>query len=269
MSNFGIARYKGGWALVTGAARSQGLGHAFSRRIAAEGINLVLVDILEDQLAERAAELRRDFGVSVRTVCCDLGQQAPYPEIEMAVEGIAIDLLICNHMYTPQETPKVIDMPLEQHVRVLEINGRAYLNLMHRFAGEMASRGKGAVVVVASGAGLTSAPYTAAYSANKAYQIAYGEALWYELQGTGVDVLVVIGGLMRTHAGIDGYPSWLIEEPGDVAAKVLPQIGRRHMVVPGRANRFFLWMQTRMSTRRKTVRQIGKFMEKGLKKSSS
>jgi uncharacterized protein len=44
---------------------------------------------------------------------------------------------------------------------------------------------------VASGVGLTSAPYAAAYAANKAFQITLGEALWYELQGSGVDVLVM------------------------------------------------------------------------------
>ena len=55
----------------------------------------------------------------------------------------------------------------------------------------MRDRGRGAIIIVASGVGLTSAPYAAAYAAIKAFQITLGEALWYELQGSGVDVLVM------------------------------------------------------------------------------
>ncbi len=267
MTTTGTERFKGGWALVTGAAREEGLGYAFARKLAGQGINLLLVDILADDLAQRAAELRRDFGVEARTVVCDLGQPAPYAPLEDAVKDLAVDILICNHMFTPKDTPKILDMPLGTHNRILDINARGYLNLIHRFATDMRARGRGAIIIVASGAGLTSAPYTAAYSANKAFQIAFGEALWYELKGSGVDVLVMIGGLMRTQGdALDSYPHWLIAEPTDVVDEVLPAVGRQHMIVPGRVNRAFVWFQTRVLSRRKTVEQIGRFMETGLGK---
>jgi short-subunit dehydrogenase len=69
-------------------------------------------------------------------------------------------------------------------------------------------------VIVASGAGLQTTPYTGAYSANKAFQRALGEALWYELQGSGVDVLVAAPGLMDTQGdALAGYPQWMIMRP--------------------------------------------------------
>lgn len=264
MSAHGISRYKGGWALVTGPARKQGLGYAFCRRIASEGINLVLVDVMAEELAARAGELERDYGVEVRQVICDLGQPAPYAAIEEAVEDIAVDLLVCNHVYTPTDAPKILDMTLAEHNKLLDINGRAYMNLIHRFASAMRERGKGSIVIVSSGAGLTSAPYTAAYSANKAFQIAYGEALWYELKGSGVDVLVMIGGVMPTYEALQDFPKWLLRDPAQVVDEVLPAVGRKHLIVPGLANRVFTFMQTKLSSRRRTVKQLGKFMEKGL-----
>jgi short-subunit dehydrogenase len=203
----------------------------------------------------------------VRTATCDLGAHVPYETIEEAVGGIDIDVLVCNHMFTPADTPPILDMPLETHSRMIDINARAYTNLIHRFGRDMRDRGRGAIIIVASGAGLTSAPYTAAYAANKAFQITLGEALWYELQGSGVDVLVMIGGLMNTQGdALAKYPQWMIAEPAAVVREVLSAVGRKPMVIPGFPSRAFLFAQTRLMSRRRAISSIGRFMESGLGK---
>jgi len=262
-----IADFHGGWALVSGAARSQGLGCAFARQLAAEGLNLLLVDVLDAELRMRAKELRQQFDVQVRTATCDLGASAPYLAVEDAVDGIAVDVLVCNHMFTPADTPPILDMPLEMHTRMLDINARGYTNLIHRFGREMRTRGRGAIIIVGSGSGLTPAPYTAAYSANKAFQIALGEALWYELRGTGVDVLVMIGGLMNTQGDVlAGYPQWMFAEPDSVVREVLSAVGRKHILVPGVVNRVILFTQIRLMPRRRSVEAMGRFMAAALGK---
>lgn len=263
-----VSDYAGGWALVTGAAREVGLGYAFARHLATEGLNLVLVDILADELRLRAQELRDQFGVQVRTAACDLGEPAPYAALEEAIGGIEIDVLICNHMFTPPETPPILDMPLETHSRMIDINARGYTNLIHRFGTEMRARGRGAIIIVSSGVGLTSGPYTGAYAANKAFQLMFGQALWYELRGTGVDVLVMIAGLMNTQGdALSKYPRWLMAEPADVVPEVLSALGRKPTVVPGFASRAFLFMQTRLMSRKQALTSIGRFMASGLGKS--
>jgi short-subunit dehydrogenase len=90
-----ISKYAQSWALVTGAAREQGLGYAFARQLAVEGLSLLLVDILNEELHARAKELRRQFGVDVRTATCDLGAHAPYKTVDEAVGGLDIDVLVC------------------------------------------------------------------------------------------------------------------------------------------------------------------------------
>ncbi|OBB12898.1 hypothetical protein A5761_21715 [Mycolicibacterium setense] len=262
-----ISEYAGGWALVTGAAREQGLGYAFARHLAAEGLNLVLADVLDEELTLRAQELRDQFDIEVRTAACDLGEPAPYARIESAIAGIVVDVLICNHMFTPTDTPPILDMPLETHSRMIDINARGYTNLIHRFGTEMRGRGRGAIIIVSSGVGLTSGPYTGAYSANKAFQLMFGQALWYELRGTGVDVLVMIAGLMNTQGdALSKYPRWLMAEPADVVPEVLSALGRKPTVVPGFASRAFLFVQTRLMSRKQALTSIGRFMASGLGK---
>lgn len=262
-----IRAYRGGWAVVTGAAREVGLGYAFARQLAAEGMNLVLVDVLDEELTARAAELRAEFGIDVRAVPCDMADNNAIEQIEQAATGIEIDLLVCNHMFTPADTPRILDMPLDVHRRMIDINARGYTDLVHRFGNQMRTRGRGSIIIVASGVGLTSSPFTGAYGANKAFQIGLGEALWFELLGSGVDVLVMVGGLMNTQGDLfDRYPQWLISEPHAVVRRVLTAVGRKHMLVPSLPNRLFLLAQTRLMSRRRAVVSIGEFMAKGLGK---
>ncbi|MDT5129385.1 MAG: uncharacterized protein QOH54_5029, partial [Mycobacterium sp.] len=62
------------------------------------------------------------------------------------------------------------------------------------------------------------------------------------------------------------YPQWLVGDRDNVAPEVLAAIGRKHMIVPGVLNRAFVLAQTRLSSRRRTVSSIGRFMERGLGK---
>jgi uncharacterized protein len=72
MAEHPLDAYAGCWALVTGSARREGLGFAFARELASRRINIALVDILGEELEQRAAELRSSYGISVRTVATDL-----------------------------------------------------------------------------------------------------------------------------------------------------------------------------------------------------
>jgi short-subunit dehydrogenase len=260
------ARY-GDWALITGAARAEGLGYTFARQVAEQGMNIVLLDILEAELHQRAEELRQNYGVEVRTIAVDLAPIASIETIIRAMQDIKVGLLVCNHMYTPANTPKILDMDLATHHRMMDINARAYTSLIHTFGNQMRERGQGAIVIVASGAGLLPAPFTGAYSANKAFQIALGEALWYELRGTGVDVVVVAAGLMKTQGdALSQYPQYMISETDPVVKEVLTNLGKRHMVIPGLVNKLFMFLQTKLMSRQQAVNSIGNFMAKGLGK---
>jgi len=257
----------GPWALITGAARKEGLGYSFARKLAAAGINLLLVDILETELHQRANELHQKFQIDAIPVTLDLGQVDFMPQLKEIADEKEVGLLICNHMFTPADTPKILDMELDIHHQMLNINARAYTSLLHSYGRQMRARNKGGIVVVSSGAGLMPAPYTGAYAANKAFQIALGEVLWYELKETAVDVVVQAAGLMDTQGdALSKYPQFMVADPTDVVEETLANLGKKHLVVPGLINKLFLFMQLRLMSRRRAINSIGSFMERGLGK---
>ena len=64
----------------------------------------------------------------------------------------------------------------------------------------MVARGKGAIVLVSSGAGLAGGKNMVAYSASKAFDMVMAEALWAELHGKGIDVLGLVLSVTDTPA---------------------------------------------------------------------
>ena len=84
------------WALVTGA--SAGIGLAFARVIAADGLNLVLVARRRDRLEQLAGELNIAHGTQCNSIAVDLADAGAPQAIfdELRTEGIAIDLFVNN-----------------------------------------------------------------------------------------------------------------------------------------------------------------------------
>lgn len=262
-----FGRQYGPWVLITGAARAEGLGYGFARQLAGRHLNLVLVDILADELEARANELRQKYHVAVKTVPLDLSQRDFLPQLQAATDGLEIGLLVCNHMFTPKETPTILDMPLETHYAMLDINARAYTTLIHSYGRQMVAQQHGGIIIVSSQGGLRGTPYTGAYSANKAFQMMLGESLWYELRHTPVDVLILAPGLTNTQGdALNDYPSIMLMEVEPVVAEALAQLGKKHLVIPGTVNKLFNFMTTHFMGREQAVVTNGDFMAKGLGK---
>jgi short-subunit dehydrogenase len=86
------------------------------------------------------------------------------------------------------------DREIEQ-VRVLV---EAVVALTRAFVEPMVQRGHGAILNVASTAGMQPLPYNAGYSAAKAYVLTFSEALHQELRGQGVTVTALAPGPVET-----------------------------------------------------------------------
>ncbi|MEM7434780.1 MAG: SDR family NAD(P)-dependent oxidoreductase [Myxococcota bacterium] len=257
----------GPWALVTGAARREGLGFEFARQLGRLGMNLILVDVLEGEVEARARELQKSAGVHVLPVGLDLGRKGFLSTLTAEVGDREVGLLICNHMHTPTDTPTFLDMELSALDAMLDINARAYTHLIHAFGNAMVSRGKGGIILVSSGASLTAAPYALSYSANKAYQRILGEGLSFELRKLGVDVLVVVSGLLNTQGdAMAGYPQAMVMETEPVVREVLAGLGRTIRVTPGLFNKAVVFFQSRLMTANAAVNQVGRFVARGLRK---
>ena len=117
----------GPWALVTGA--SSGIGKEFARRIAAAGINLVLVARREGLLQEVGRSIAADFKVDYRALAMDLSLEGFIERLTRDTNDLDIGLVVSNAgTPNPGEFLK-LDRQLLQ--ATLRLNTMAHLDITH------------------------------------------------------------------------------------------------------------------------------------------
>jgi NAD(P)-dependent dehydrogenase (short-subunit alcohol dehydrogenase family) len=216
-------------ALVTGASR--GLGRALAGALAAAGAKVVLVARGRQELEQTASEIRAAGG-QAHAVAADVADK----DATHAVAGQAaalvgpIDILINNaSTLGPVPLRLVLDTDCEELQRALAVNVVGPFRLTKAIAGSMVLRGGGLVVNVSSDAAVEAYPRWGAYGASKAAFDHLGRVLAAELAGTGVDVLAIDPGEMRTRMHADAVPDAdpsTLRDPAGVAASVVELVRR-------------------------------------------
>ena len=180
-------------ALITGG--TSGIGAAFARALAARGDDLVLVARNADRLTEMATELKEHYAVSVEEIVADLAVRS---EVVGVAERLAsteqpIDLLVSNAGFGVRK--KLTEVDTTPHEHAIDVMIRAVLMLGAAAGRAMRQRGAGTIINVSSTAGFMR---MGGYSAIKAWVTAYSEGLANELHGTGVKVVALCPGWVRT-----------------------------------------------------------------------
>jgi short-subunit dehydrogenase len=200
-----MEQLRGGTALVTGA--SGGIGRQIARRLAGEGMNVVISGRREDALAEVVAELRGS-GVKAEAVPADLNdlsQVDPLVERSEAALG-PIDLLVNN---AGVETVGAFTAySREQLTSMVDVNLTAPLLLTHKVVPGMLERDRGHVVFISSLAGKVGPAYNEPYAATKAGLIGLTQSLRAEYLKAPIGFSVVCPGFV---AG-DGMYQRMVEE---------------------------------------------------------
>jgi short-subunit dehydrogenase len=230
-------------ALVTGA--SSGIGEVLSRKLAAEGTDLVVVARDRQRLEALAEELTAAHGVAVEVLRADLAEKAQLAAVEERAASTvsAVDLLVNNAgfgTYGP-----FVELDADDEEREVQVNCNALVRLCHAAAPPMVARRSGTIVNVSSLASRSPTPNNAVYAATKAFVTHFSEALHEELRGTGVAVTCVEPGFTRTEfqerAGLTeqaGMPAFVWQSAEDVADATLAGARRgQALVVPGAHNK--------------------------------
>ncbi|NEM07115.1 mycofactocin-coupled SDR family oxidoreductase [Geodermatophilus normandii] len=169
-------RVEGKVALVTGAARGQGRAHAV--RLAAEGADVVVVDVcgqLPDVTYPSASE--EDLDETVRQVEAQ-GRRAVSAVVdvrdlaglkEAADRGVAefgrLDVVVANAgICSPRPWDQVAP---EVFANTLDVNVTGVWNTVMATAPHLASAGGGSIVLVSSAAGLKVQPFMVHYTTSK------------------------------------------------------------------------------------------------------
>jgi short-subunit dehydrogenase len=231
-------------ALVTGA--SSGIGAEIARELARRGHGLTLVARRKEKLDALAAELGDQHGIRAETLGCDLSKPASRDRLPGRVEalGLDVEILVNNAGFATGGAFYESDpsRELEQVLVLVE----AVVSLTAAFLPAMVKRGRGGILNVASTAGMQPLPYSAGYSAAKAYVLTFSEAIHQEVRGLGVSVTALAPGPVDTEfweqAGWQAggrsfekaFPSPAKPSARDVAkAGVSGLADGRRVVVPG------------------------------------
>jgi len=165
----GDMRLEGRTGFVTGGA--SGIGAATARRLASEGARVVVADIDADRAGKVAADVG---GESVKVDVKDVAS------VRLAVSAAErtvgpIDILVNNA--GTDRFAFFVDTDEETWDHVLGVNLRGTLACTHAVLGGMQERRRGAIVNVASEAGVVGAPAGATYAASKAGVLGFTKAI--------------------------------------------------------------------------------------------
>jgi hypothetical protein len=248
----------GPWALVTGA--SAGIGAEFARQLAAAGLNLILVARRKQRLDDLAAQLESAHKVNVQTVAADLARPDFISVIVSAAGSLEIGLLVNNAGFGL--AGHFLDHELEKELALLDVNCRAPLALTHVFGRQMAQRKRGGIIFVSSVSGFVATPFETHYSASKAYELWLAEALGFELEKNGIDVLALCPGSTDTEFhGVAGSRAVATMPVEPVVETAIRQLGEKPVAIPYWRNRLLVYL-LKFTPRRLQTRVAGRVMRR-------
>ncbi|MGY6411651.1 MAG: glucose 1-dehydrogenase [Alkalilacustris sp.] len=174
-------RLQGKRAIVTGAG--SGFGAGIARRFAAEGARVLACDINGPAARSIAAEIG---GLAQTTDVADPASVAALAEAARAGMG-GVDILVNNagitHLPAPMEEVSEADFD-----RVFAVNCKSVYLMARAFVPAMKAAGSGAILNIASTAGVSPRPRLNWYNASKGWMITATRAMAVELAPAGVRV---------------------------------------------------------------------------------
>lgn len=181
-------------AVVTGAA--SGIGAAISKKLAAHGAIIGMLDIDEKAVVAAAADLAAR-GMDAVGIHCDVARDA---ECEAAMRTIVsryggIDILVNNAGITQRSA--FVDTRVEVYRRVMDVNFFGSLHCTQHAISHLIAR-KGAIVIIESLAGVAPLLGRTGYCASKHALHGLFTSLRAELIGSGVHIMIVCPGFVQT-----------------------------------------------------------------------
>ena len=184
------------YALLTGA--TSGIGYELAKLLATDGYNLVLVARNKKLLQQMTDQLKERFNVEITPLAKDLfKKKAPIEIYNKTKEmGISIDVLINDA--GQGERGKFIEIPLERHLDIIQLNIASLVSLTKLFLDDMVQRNEGRILQLGSEAGKAPMPLLSVYAATKAFVVSFSESLSNELKDTGVTLTALQPGATAT-----------------------------------------------------------------------
>ena len=208
--------------VISGA--SSGIGLALARHYLEGGATVAAFarrgELLQNLAAEFPGKVHcytldvRD-GPAIQRAAADFMSRAGIPDIVIANAGVSRGTLT---EYAEDE---------EVFQNIMDINVLGMVKTFQPFHAAMRETRRGTLVGVASVAGFRGLPGSGAYSASKAAAITYLESLRVELHGSGVKVVTICPGYVKTPmTDVNAYPMPFILKADIAAHRIARVIGQ-------------------------------------------
>lgn len=252
------------WALVTGA--TAGIGESFTRLLAKNKYNIVLVARDLPRMQERAQALEEKFMVQTRIIQADLSTDAGCSTIEQYIANNQVDVLINNAGFGLNKAFTMSSLEAEQ--QMFDVLVRTPMRLMHVALPLMKQRNKGVVINVSSVAGFIAG---GTYSAAKSYLTVLTESLHTELAGTHVKISSLCPGFTRTEfhqrgrMSMKGLPNFMWLDSDALVSKAWGDaLKGKAISIPGWQYKLLIFVIQGLP--RTIVRKVGMSMRKKQRK---
>ncbi|EPY26693.1 beta-keto reductase, partial [Strigomonas culicis] len=180
----------GNWAVVTGA--SEGIGLAMTMDLARRGFNVCVIARTASKLDAVVEDVKK-AGVEGLAIPFDFSTatSADYDKLFKELDKIDVAVLVNNVGVNYDYTNYFDEVDLETDLRLLKVNTEATVRMTKYVVPKMKAKRAGAILCLGSFSAVTPTALLATYAGTKAFNLAFGAGLHYELKQFGIDVLAV------------------------------------------------------------------------------
>jgi NAD(P)-dependent dehydrogenase (short-subunit alcohol dehydrogenase family) len=243
-----MKNFDGKVAIVTGSA--SGIGYETAAAFAKLGMRVALMDVRPDAVDASAEEIRATGGEAI-SLAVDITDEHAVQDAarHIASELGSVDLLM-NNAAVFFRGGEIAELEDDVWRWLIGVNLFGPIHCVRSFLPYMREHGQGGHIVNTSSISgfVVRDRKNGAYAATKSALVSYSEALRIDLEGSGIDVSVVLPGAVASdfyltsaeHRGDLGGPNLYPTTPPDTAAGMKPAEVAARIVDGVRANRFFI-----------------------------
>ncbi len=195
-----MARLEGKVAIVTGGA--QGIGAAYSKRLAEEGAGVCVADVADGGPVVRVIEQQGGKAISVT---CDVTREDDTKRaVEETVKAFGrLDILVANAgLYTHLARMKATELSVEDWDQVMAVNVKGVWLSAKAAIPEMQKNGHGKIINIASSVSFKGAPGITHYGASKAAVLGITRSMAQEFGADGICINAIAPGPTETETGL-------------------------------------------------------------------